>query len=595
MKLVFPSVLFIFGIASVALCSADDSPPDEDSCVFHVGDEYSESCDKHDTIDVVDRRGFRSTFTNLRRSRRFWYGENSKGTSLSYVRSKEGKMHGSLVDVEIGEVTQIRVEKGTVVAVTTDSSAFGEELDPPNESDPKERKLLSKTTVNSSSAIQSHDYQDQATSTNSERIDSTPSNRNKTTSRSLDDSGDVLDVMVVWTKDAECRNAGFSVGCTLTDSTAADMQATIDLAIEETNTAYDLSFADTQLLLVHSYRHPTYTATGFSNALYDMRDGDVDGVHEKREEYGADIVALIIDDPQYCGIAFIGPSKANMYSVTAWNCATGYFSFGHEIGHNLGLQHDRGTSGVCNNVGYSYGYRDPSANFRSILAYNCVSGQCDNNAGNGCTRIIRFSNPSAEGHNNQPVGDAFNDNSRRINDVRATVAAYYTHVNPEPTVSPAPTPTPTICTGDDVTVELTTDNFPSETYWSITTKNEGAVVMQSGALSVATTYVTTACLPTNCYVFEITDSYGDGICCGWGIGSFSVLQDGTEIFSGGDFDSSASTEFCVDDDTSPTRSPSSSPTVAPSSLVSFDSSLPIAYSGSHASVPCDFVLDLVSA
>jgi len=282
---------------------------------------------------------------------------------------------------------------------------------------------------------------------------------------------------------------------------------------------------------------------------YDMRDGDVDGVHEKREEYGADIVALIIDDPQYCGIAFLGPSKANMYSVTAWNCATGYFSFGHEIGHNLGLQHDRGTSGVCNNVGYSYGYRDPSANFRSILAYNCVSGQCDNNAGNGCTRIIRFSNPSAEGYNNQPVGDAFNDNSRRINDVRATVAAYYTHVNPEPTVSPAPTPTPTICTGDDVTVELTTDNFPSETYWSITTKNEGAVVMQSGALSGATTYVTTACLPTNCYVFEITDSYGDGICCGYGFGSFSVLQDGTEIFSGGDFDYSASTEFCVDDDT----------------------------------------------
>lgn len=51
--------------------------------------------------------------------------------------------------------------------------------------------------------------------------------------------------------------------------------------------------------------------------------------HTLRDEYGADLVALIIDDPQYCGIAYLGPRTDLMFSVTGWNCATGYYSFGH--------------------------------------------------------------------------------------------------------------------------------------------------------------------------------------------------------------------------------------------------------------------------
>ena len=29
------------------------------------------------------------------------------------------------------------------------------------------------------------------------------------------------------------------------------------------------------------------------------------------------------------GVAWLGPIKSRMFSVTAWNCATGYFTFGH--------------------------------------------------------------------------------------------------------------------------------------------------------------------------------------------------------------------------------------------------------------------------
>ena len=77
---------------------------------------------------------------------------------------------------------------------------------------------------------------------------------------------------------------------------------------------------------------------GFSAALSDITgtsDGKMDYVHSMRDSCGADLVALIIEHNQYCGIAYLGPSIALGFSVTARGCATGYYSFGHEIGHNL--------------------------------------------------------------------------------------------------------------------------------------------------------------------------------------------------------------------------------------------------------------------
>ena len=34
-----------------------------------------------------------------------------------------------------------------------------------------------------------------------------------------------------------------------------------------------------------------------------------------------------------------------------------------------------------------------------------------------------------------------------------------------------------------------------------------------------------ACLPDGCYDFVIYDSYGDGICCSYGIGSYTLTDD----------------------------------------------------------------------
>ena len=101
------------------------------------------------------------------------------------------------------------------------------------------------------------------------------------------------------------------------------------MQIAETNTAYTGSGVTTKLRLVHAYREGNYveaSANAFSaalNAITGKSDGVMDDVHAKRDQYGADIVALIIHDNQYCGVAWLGPSEDKMFSITAWNCATG--------------------------------------------------------------------------------------------------------------------------------------------------------------------------------------------------------------------------------------------------------------------------------
>jgi Metallo-peptidase family M12B Reprolysin-like len=134
---------------------------------------------------------------------------------------------------------------------------------------------------------------------------------------------------------------------------------------------------------------------------------------------------------EYCGLGWFGvPSKSYMFSVSRFSCAVGYYSFGHEIGHNFNLNHDKGTEGVCGNAASNYGYRNSAAAFRTILSYDCKVGQCDNMPKDGCSRIQRFSNAnSAYLYNGQAIGDAGRDNVKEFNKYRALVASFFPAMN----------------------------------------------------------------------------------------------------------------------------------------------------------------------
>lgn len=110
--------------------------------------------------------------------------------------------------------------------------------------------------------------------------------------------------------------------------------------------------------------------------------------------------------------------------------------------------------------------------------------------------------------------------------------------------------------GDNaLTLTIVLDNYPGETTWDIKDGN-GTVMASGGSYSnqpSGSTVVENICLANGCYDFTLYDSYGDGICCGYGNGSYTLTDDsnGTVLASGGQFDSSETTNFCVNGNSNP--------------------------------------------
>lgn len=100
------------------------------------------------------------------------------------------------------------------------------------------------------------------------------------------------------------------------------------------------------------------------------------------------------------------------------------------------------------------------------------------------------------------------------------------------------------CANTSAELSLSTDNYGGETSWQLTDSSNNQIASGSG-LSSNTTYTETFCLADGDYTFQINDSYGDGICCGYGNGAYSMTVAGTQVFTGGQFNSVASHTFTV--------------------------------------------------
>jgi hypothetical protein len=98
----------------------------------------------------------------------------------------------------------------------------------------------------------------------------------------------------------------------------------------------------------------------------------------------------------------------------------------------------------------------------------------------------------------------------------------------------------------NLTLTITFDNYPEETSWEIL---DGATVVASGGTYGSepdgSTKVINVTVADGCYDFVIYDSYGDGICCSYGSGSYNLSDSGGTLASGGSFGSSETTAFCV--------------------------------------------------
>ena len=110
--------------------------------------------------------------------------------------------------------------------------------------------------------------------------------------------------------------------------------------------------------------------------------------------------------------------------------------------------------------------------------------------------------------------------------------------------TPPPPPT-TTCTENDITFTLVTDDYGSETSWDLKDSN-GTVIESGNNYGNNQTTVLSWCLTNGCYDFTIYDSYGDGICCQYGNGSYEIKDaNGTILANGGQFGSSETKNFCL--------------------------------------------------
>ena len=259
-----------------------------------------------------------------------------------------------------------------------------------------------------------------------------------------EDDGSEIDVFVFYTPAARAVLNG-----------TRRARAQIDLAVAETNAAYEAGGAAQRIRLVGAVETP-YEETDDTyanryeefNRFLNAGDGYMDEVHLIRDAYAADLVHLLTEKGS--GLGTVSPYDER-FAFAQTGAQSGRVLgeiFAHELGHNMGLQHDRYSPFNTLNYPfpYSHGYVNQKAFedgaptdacFYTIMAY---FNQCAD-AGLGGPSLMRFSNPNQyyPDANGDPMGIPGDDPSeevdgpadavRSLNETRTSVANFRASAN----------------------------------------------------------------------------------------------------------------------------------------------------------------------
>ena len=240
--------------------------------------------------------------------------------------------------------------------------------------------------------------------------------------------------------------------------------ALVDEMFENANVAYQMSGAMLRVkrVLLQEVAYMESRSQTDLERLTHKNDGFMDEIHGLRDEYSADLVHLISGAGVSCGLAWTDLHESRSFGLTRYDCEVGDYTFAHELGHNMGLNHDRyavrcrgrgfgSRPDDCNNdidnhpYAHSYGYVNQQAfssnatrdqAWMTIMAYDWQcrdAGYLSFRTGRYCQRLRRFSNPnlalsgdalgiSGTADSQEVTGPS--DAVRTLNLTRTTVASF---------------------------------------------------------------------------------------------------------------------------------------------------------------------------
>ncbi len=198
----------------------------------------------------------------------------------------------------------------------------------------------------------------------------------------------------------------------------ADPIALAQLAVAETNDGYARSGVTHRLQMIDTVYASEYKDSGSLGTdlarLTSTNDGFIDWIHARRNENQADLVTLITAGGDACGVGYLNSNAGSAFTVATKDCATGYYSYGHELGHNYGATHDP-AAGRNNNYPYGHGFQHLGARLRTVMAYDCSGG---------CTRVNIWSGPNNRWNGNVMGNAHESDNTRVLNARAGTVGNF---------------------------------------------------------------------------------------------------------------------------------------------------------------------------